>query len=393
MIEEGCPGMPIHNYILLSLISISVIYLIAATICTDFFFGNNPSAPTVPDADLPPVSVIKPVCGLAAEDMENFVSFCRQDYPEYELLFALSDDSDPAISLLERLKDRYPDRLIRWVIAKDNRGPNYKVGNLIAATRMARYDVFVYSDSDIRVGPGYLKTVVTPLINQGVGLVTCLYRYAPAAGLFSILEALSVQTDFIPNVLFDYCRGGFSYAFGSTLSTHKQAISRIDGLESLVEYLADDYQMGNRISRAGLGIILSPYLPDHRVRSTSPEEYFRHRLRTAVTHRVCRPGGFGASIITHTATLGLIFLILNNFNMISVEILSGICGLRILSTLFLDRRIFKNSPIMGYCWLVPFNDILNTLFWFLSFFVTVLHWKHRRFRIFSSGKMVEIEKS
>jgi ceramide glucosyltransferase len=365
-------------------------YHLYSVYCTLILFRlRKEGEDRVVDAFLPPVSVLKPVAGLEEGYRENFVSFCNQNYPEYEIVFALSDPSDPVISLLEELKREFPDNKVRWVVAENNRGPNYKVGNLIRAFREARHDVLLFNDSDMRVGPDYLSKVVTSFLPEEVGLVTCLYRSTHIGNLPAALHALTVQTGFVPSVAVAQKVEDLSYAFGATICTSREVLSRCGGLEPLLEYLADDYQMGNRVHSKGYSVVLSPLMLDDICGRRSFGGYFHHQLRWAVTQRVCRPGGYFASLITHATFLGLVLLAVEGFSPFGWTLFLFICAFRILGSAWLNRRIFHNREIDRYLYLVPLNDLLNTGIWFLSLFHRTVRWKSRRFRVLAGGRMAE----
>jgi len=378
------------SVISLCLVGLSVGYAICAFYCTLVFFKKNKKADRSRGQACPPVSIVKPISGVEDSSLENFMSFCNQDYPDYEIIFSLSQKEELMISLLEDLKKLLPNRDIRWIIANQNKGPNYKVGNLIGAVREAKYEILAISDSDMRVDQNYLKQVVEVFIQEKVGFVTCLYRGTHIRNLFAALQSLSIQTDFIPNVLLDHRLEGISYAFGATILTSKQVLASFGGLETLREYLADDYQMGNQVHKKGYGICLSAYLVDHISCTKNFREYFFHHLRWAITQRVCRPLGYFGSIITHSVSLAMLFLILERFSPGAVALFFFVCGFRLLSFAYLNRTVIHNKEVTRYLWLIPFNDLLNTVIWFLSLFVNTVHWKGHRFRVLKGGKIVEL---
>ncbi len=382
--------MKIASALLLFLIGLSAIYTLYATYCTWAFFRKRREGPRHSGKPLPPVSVIKPLSGLEADTLENVMSFCDQDYPSYEVIFSLSERDESVISVLDDLKRRLPHKEIRWVIVRKNRGPNYKVGNLIGAIREAKYDVLAISDMDMRVGSDYLKQTVPLLLQGKIGLVTCLYRGRSFRSVYSCLQSLSIQTDFIPNVLLGQQLEGLSYAFGATILTSKCVLQRAGGLESLQEYLADDYQMGNRVCRQGYEIRLSPHLVDHMFSTANLKEHFLHHLRWAITQRICRPVGYFASIITHGVSLALLFLILEGFSLMAIGVFLFICAIRVVSFLVLNRTVILNKDVTRYFWLVPLNSLLNTLIWFLSLFINTVQWKNRRFRVLKGGRIAEL---
>ncbi len=383
--------MKIASFLLLSLISLSVVYTLCATYCTWIFFKKNRKGPRPPEKMLPPVSILKPLSGLEAGMLENVMSFCDQDYPCYEVIFSLSEGDESLIPHLDDLKRRFPHREIRWTIVHGNTGPNYKVGNLVGAVREAKYDLLAISDGDMRVGPDYLKQTVPLLTQDNVGLVTCLYRGRQLRGIFSGLQSLSIQTDFIPNVLLDHRLEGISYAFGATILTSKPMLKKVGGLEALQEYLADDYQIGNRVHGKGYEIRLSPHLVDHMFCTKNWREHFLHHLRWAITQRICRPLGYVASIITHGVFLALLFLILERFSFIAAALFVFICSTRVFSFLFLNKTAIHDEEVARYFWLVPLNSLLNTGIWFLSLFVNTVHWRNRQFRVLKGGRIAELQ--
>jgi ceramide glucosyltransferase len=382
--------MTILGLILLVLIAFSISYSLFAAYCTFVFFRAREGSEEHSIPEMPPVSIIKPVSGLEDGYWENFVSFCGQNYPRYEILFAVSQQNDPVIPLLEDLKRLFPDQEIGWTVVKGNRGPNYKVGNLIGAVHAAQFDILVLSDCDIRVGPTYLREVVSPLLKEQTGMVTCLYRNRNIHNIFDVFQALTVQSDFIPNVLFDRRVEGLAYAFGATICTSKRVLSRFGGLESFLDYLADDYQLGNRVRKEGYEIGLSRYLADHVPSTESFKGYFRHQLRAAITHKVCRPMGYFTSVITQSVSMSALLLMVGGFSPAAAALLLSVCGVRLAIAAYLNRAVFRNEELNAYIWLIPLSDLLNTFFWFLSLFLNVVYWRHRRFRVMRGGKMVEL---
>jgi ceramide glucosyltransferase len=321
--------------LLLFLIGLSLGFIFYSTFCTWIFFKKEGQGRKESANGWPPVSVLKPVSGLEDGSLANFMSFCDQDYPDYEIIFSLSQEKELMTSLLEDLKKLFPKRDIRWVISNENKGPNYKVENLIGAVREAKYGILAVSDGDMRVDRNYLKRVTRLLLQERVGLVTCLYRGTDIQNIFSGLLSLTVQTDFIPNVLLDHRLESISYAFGATILTTKEVLKSFGGFGILQEYLADDYQIGNQVHKKGYRICLSPYLIDHIFSIKNAKEYCLHRLRWAVTQRACRPIGYLASIITQGVFLALLFLILKGFSSVAVPS-SYSCAASVSLALFLS---------------------------------------------------------
>jgi ceramide glucosyltransferase len=380
--------MDIISPVLLFATVLSFGYGIYAAYCTWIFFGSE--ANREGDPSWPPVSIIKPVARLEKNYLQNFASFCRQDYPHFELIFAFPPKNEPLISLLEELKREFPDIDMDWITVDPGRGPNYKVGNLISAVEKARHPVLAISDSDMLVRPEYLRETIREFSQQGVGLVTSLYRNVGIDNLFAALQALTVQTIFIPNVVFSRKVEGLSYAFGASLCTSKEILSGMGGMEVLLEYLADDYQVGNRIHSKGYEIRLSHTLIDQVSQIKRFSEYFRQQLRAGITQKGCRPLGYFGSIITHQIALSLLFLLVDGFSPLGWAVFLSAFAFRILAGVFLNMTIIRNHELNRYLWLVPLNDLLNSLIWLLSLFTDRVEWKDRRFRVLKGGKMVEL---
>lgn len=381
--------MNISGLLLFFLIILSLVYTLSAAYCTRVFFRRKGTFRPEDGAPWPRVSIIKPVGMTGNASLEDFSTFCDLDYPSYEILFTLSEENDSALSVLEQLKRRFPHREIRWSIEPRKRGPNYKVDNLIKAVRDARYDTLVISDSDMGVETDYLQQII-PLLRAHTGLVTCLYRGKDLHSIFAGLQSLSVQTDFIPKVLLGYRLEGGSYGFGATLCTSKEILEKSGGFEPLRDYLADDYQIGNRIQKIGYGIHIADYLVDHRFHTENFSVFLKHNLRWAVTQRVCRPVGYLASFVTHGFFLALVFLLVQRFSSIAVGLFLFVTGLRLTSSVYLNATVIRNKEIGRYLWLIPINDLLATGFWFLSLFVNTVHWGSHRYRVLRGGKMIEL---
>src|SRR5580704_18787276 len=248
---------------------------------------------------LPPVSILKPLRGADPEIYESFRSHCLQDYPEYEIIFGVSDPNDPAIESVKALQQEFPDRRIQLLASPKILGANIKVSNLAQMLGEARYDNLIVNDSDIRVEPDYLRRVTAPLADPRVGMVTCLYRGVAGATLGSRLEALGISTDFCAGVLAArQLEGGMRFGLGSTLAFRRAELEKIGGFISFADYLADDYELGKRIASLGLKVELSEvvvetYLPSYRLR-----EFFAHQLRWARGVRDARMGGYLGLIFT-----------------------------------------------------------------------------------------------
>ena len=220
------------------------------------------AARQAPTSFAPAVSILKPVKGADADSYEAFRSHCLQDYSgEYQIIFGVNDAADPAISLVQKLIAEFPARDIRLVICSEVFGTNRKVSNLIQLLREAKYDYVLVNDGDIHVLHGYLSSVMSLFSSPDVGMVTCLYRGRKSDTLTSRLESLGISIDFSAGVLTArYMEGGLRFGLGSTLAMRRLALDKIGGFDAVVDYLADDYELGKRISDAGFNVELAPVI-------------------------------------------------------------------------------------------------------------------------------------
>lgn len=377
---------------LLTLIALSLGYCLVSTRYSARFFAERRQLQVCSEY-LPPVSIIKPITRADGEQIENFISFFEQDYPAFEVVFSLSRSDETLVSVLESLRNRFPTTDICWVLNDKNPGPNYKVGNLIGAIRKAKFDTVIISDSDIRVGPDYLTRIVSAFRQEGADVVTCLYRSTRIGNIPSALHALTIQTDFIPNVIMGYELEGISYAFGATICTSKTVINKFGGLEPIRDYLADDYQIGYLARQKGFEVHLSKHLIDHHSPFADFSDYFFHQLRWAVTQRVCRPWGYFASGITHGVSLATIFLFINGFSLLASAVFTMTLMVRLLCFNFLNRRAIHNAEAARYAWLIPVRDWLSSLIWCISLFTDRVRWQQRRFRVVRGGRIYELNEA
>src|SRR6185369_14521434 len=258
---------------------------------------------------LPPVSILKPLKGTDPEMYESFRSHCLLDYPEYEIVFGVSEVDDPAAELVRRLQAEFPQRAIQLIVCSRNLGTNRKVSNLAQMLPLARFDHLIVNDSDIRVEADYLQRVIAPLADPKTGMVTCLYRGVPNKTLSSRLESIGISTDFCGGVLSAReVEKGIHFALGSTMAFRRSDLQAMGGFETVVDYLADDYELGMRTSARGLKVKLSEvvvetFLPPYKFR-----QFFDHQLRWARSLRDARRWGYLGVILTFGVPWALLVL-------------------------------------------------------------------------------------
>jgi ceramide glucosyltransferase len=340
--------------------------------------------------DLPPVSILKPLKGTDPEIYECFRSHCLQDYPDYEIIFGVSAPDDPAIESVKELQAEFPQRRIRLVVSPKILGANAKVSNLAQVLPEARNDHLIVNDSDIRVPPDYLRRVIAPLADTRVGMVTCLYRGVAAATLGSHLESLGISTDFCPSVLAArQVEGGIRFGLGSTLAFRRSELEKIGGFTSVVDYLADDYELGKRIASLGFfvklsDVVVETYLPPYSLR-----EYLRHQLRWARGVRDARAGGYFGLVFTFGLMWALLAVVASRGALWSGVALAVTFLLRFAVAFTIGKGLLQDRQIPKYAWLIPLRDLIAAVIWIISLGGHTVTWRGDRFRL-RGGKLTRM---
>lgn len=348
--------------------------------------GANPQA-RAKSPSLPPVSILKPVRGLDPEAYENFSSFCRQDYPAYEILFCVGSGDDPAVHVIERLRREFPARRIRVIRQDASEAPNDKVDKLIRLTREAQHEIVVISDSDVRVLPDYLRSVVAPLANPRVGAVTCLYTAAEEKTIADRLQAVGMISDFYPGLLVARQLDGVKFALGQTIATRRSLLDEFGGYAALQDRPADDLLVGRLIAKQGYGVELLPYtvfvVADYR----SLGDLWAKRLRWLTVMRHMRPWGHLGLLFTQALPWSLAAVAARPTPATAVAFLGAYAALRTAVVWEIGVRGLKQQALWRNLWLVPLWDCLAFFLWLASFFPRRLRWRDGEFRI-RKGKLV-----
>ena len=327
----------------------------------------------------PAVTILKPLHGAEPNLVVNLAGFCVQDYPgPVQTVFGVADAADPAVDVVRRLIARFPDCDLELVIDPRRHGTNRKVSNLINMAAKARHEVLVVVDSDIVVDPHYLKNVVASLERPGVGLVTCLYRGAPATGLWARLAAAAIDYHFLPGVLVGLRLSLAAPCFGSTIALRAKTLAAIGGFKSVADQLADDYAIGALVRRTGLSVAIPAFTVGHVCAQQSARDLFRHELRWARTIRFVDPIGFAGSAITHALPLALIGMALGGMTPVGSGIVVAALACRFALQMQLDRAFVLRGDLF---WLGPIRDVLSFTVFVASFFGRDVEWRGQRYGV------------
>ncbi|PYM08826.1 MAG: hypothetical protein DMD82_01510 [Candidatus Rokuibacteriota bacterium] len=366
---------------LLFLASVASLAYVALAILRVRAFGRRRERPV----GGPPVTVLKPIRGVEPGLYDNQRSFCEQDYPAFQVVFGVRDARDPAIPIIERVIRDLPGRDLTLVVSDRVVGANYKASNLANMYESAKHDLLVVADSDMRVDPNYLGTVVGPLADPRVGVVTCLYRGRSERGVWSALGAMFINEWFLPSVLVARTFQPDRFCFGATMAVRREALEAIGGFTRLAAYLADDYMLGALMNERGLRVALSSYVVDNIVSEPDFKTLFRHELRWARTIRTAEPLGYAMSFLTYSLVLSGMYLLVSSFSGLGAVVAGGALTVRLATHYAVRASLGIAEPRRP--WLVPVRDLLCFVIWLASFWGRTVQWGGRKFSVASDGRM------
>ena len=377
------------GYLLLILAATPFIYYLLVLLSTWRFFWRAEARLSTDAEFTPPVSNLKPLRGLDPEAYENLASYCRQDYPEYELIFCVGDQSDPSVPVLEKLKRDFPDRQIRILFGSGRNAINDKVAKLVRMVNEARHEVLVINDSDVRVEPNYLRTVVAPLRNPKVRGATSLYVSTEDKTFTQRLQSIGMICDFFPGIFVARQLDGIKFAFGQTIVTTRSCLKAFGGYEAIENRPADDLLVGRYIAQQGYQVELLPYavktVPDY----DSFKDLFIKRLRWLTVMRHMRPWGHIGLAFTQGLPWCLVVLLVHAADGIGVAYASAYVGFRLLITWLVgvwglkQRGLWKKMPLI-FVW-----DATAFVIWLLTFGRRRIRWRNVDYRI-RDGMLVPV---
>ena len=340
-------------------------------------------------ASCPPMSLLKPVGGVHSGLEDHLESFFRQDYPSFEILFAVQEPSDPVVTVVERLVARHPHVPIRLIIAGESPYPNAKVFSMEKMAARARHETLVITDDDTSVGPGYLKALAHSFESTGVGAITNLYRGIAGSDFWSKLEALGMSTEFMAGVVVAERLEGMKFTLGPSMAVRAECLQAIGGFAALAEYLADDFVLGERVDQAGYQVLLSTHVVNHHASSIGFVNSFEHRLRWNRSSRFSRPAGYLGQGITYGLLWGCLFCAMAP-NSWGLGVLVCALTARAWLALELGRELLEDRTVLRRLGLIPLQDLLSFVTWVGGFLGRDIVWRNQRYRLLEGGRFCRL---
>ena len=376
--------------LLTTLLSLSGLAYLLLALFAARRFKRQPAFP--PPAEWPTVSVLKPVKGMDPHRYLAFASICTQQYPgRFELLLGLSEPDDAALlNEVERLKAEFPAAAVRAVPCPGRLGANGKVSTLAQMVPHALGDVLVINDADILAGPNYLRSITAALASEGAGLVTVPYigRTLAKPTVWAQLESLGITGDLLPGVftakLLDR---GMRFGLGSTLALRKSTLEAIGGMATVLNKIADDYELGAAVDRAGFRCVLSPEVVATSVPQYTLNAFWQHQIRWWRTVRVSRPWSFAGMVTSYGLAWAMINVVTTGFALPSLTLLSLVLLARVALVLNVGVGLLRDGQVLRDLWLLPLRDSVSLVLWAWSYADSTVIWRGERFRL-QGGTMV-----
>ena len=365
-------SLKIATFLFLGLAAIPFIYYgIALFSCWRFF-----RRPARKDASFtPPVSILKPIRGLDPDAYENFASFCRQDYPDYEVVFSVGYREEPALPLIESLMREFPQRRIRVLYGSGRDATNDKVAKLARLVSEAEHEYLVISDSDVRARPDYLRSVVAPLADPKIGAVTCFYLSIEERSFVDRLQSVGMMSDFYAGIVVAWQLDGVKFALGPTIATTRERLAAFGGYASIENRPADDLLVGRLIADQGYEVELLRYPVETVADYQSVRELVHKRLRWIVVMRHLRPWGHFGLVFTVGLPWALAAVAVHPTLATAAGYLGGYFAVRCAMTATIATWGLKQRSYWRKMGLIPLWDAVAFSIWVASFARHSIRWR------------------
>lgn len=334
----------------------------------------------------PRVTLLKPLCGADSDTYLNLLSFCQQDYPHYQIVFAVQDLADPSVEVVQKLMQNFPEQDIQLVVSNQAVGSNPRVNHWANAAAVAKYGLWVLADDDIRVGKDYLQRIVQPFRYPGVGVVTCPYR-SQAQGWVAILEALGAATELHPNALVARRLEGIHFALGSTIAIRKDLLDKLGGFEVIADYVADDFQLGALPATLGYRVVLSNYVVEQHLSNDSFWAVLQRQTSWARGLRASRPLEYVGRMTTYGTVASLLLLVVTGGSALGWTFWSLTWVARLAMAAVVGVGCLQDAATKRYWWLLPIYDLISFAVWCRGLLGNTVIWQGQRFHLLPGGQL------
>jgi len=367
------------------------VYVVLCLIALWRFHTRPPKTARKPFVSWPPVTMLKPVHGLEKNQRENLRSACLQDYPLFQVVFSVQTPDDPAVPLLREIQREFGAESVTVVIGNRRAGSNGKINNMLGGLPYARHEILVISDSDVRLRPDYLRTIIAPLADPEVGCVCTLYKASCAETWFEKVELLTLNADFMASVIFAHVTGASKFCLGASVALRRSTLEEIGGLEALADYLVEDYEMGQRIWGSGKKISIVPYFIDTMVDLKSPSQWWNHQVYWDQNTRAARPVAFLATAIIRSTPFALLFASMRRLDGVGLAVLGAAILVRMATAAMTLGWGFRDREGLKSLALLPFRDLAGLVSWFLALTRKTTIWRGSKFTLTRDGRLVSRE--
>ncbi|MCL2928213.1 MAG: glycosyltransferase [Trichodesmium sp. MAG_R01] len=367
------------------------IYLILSVWTIRNFFRKTTTEINATEKFQPPVTVLKPIRGIEKNLKSNLHTITIQDWPEYQVIYSIQDPQDSALPILHELQAEVDNQKISVVIDNKQAGANGKVNNLLGAIAQARHQIIIISDSDTNLKPDYIKNIISPLSNPNVGAVCTLFKVKSAYRWFEKMELLTINADFIPSVIFAAVTGASNACLGPSIAISRSTLQELGGLESLADYLVEDYELGRRVWTSGKKMVLLPYTIDVTVDLKNWQEWWTHQVYWDQNTYLARPWPFIATILIRAVPFAILFAIVRMGDLLGLGVLGFTLALRLFSA-GITLKELKDVEGFQSLYLLPLRDTFGLIFWFLALTKRTVVWRGVKYKLVDHGKMVPVSK-
>lgn len=378
----------ISGWILLGPVLAGSAYVIISLFTTARFRALTQRQPEHSFEAWPPVTILKPVHGLEKNQRENLRSTCIQDYPEFQVVFSVQELDDPVIPLLRELQEEFGQDRVTLAIENKRCGTNGKINNMIGGLPYARNEILVISDSDVRLRPDYLKTIVGPLSDPSVGCVCTLYKGALADSWYEKVELLTLNADFLASAVFAHTTGAVKFCIGASTALRRSVLEEIGGLEALANYLVEDHEMGRRIWMSGKRLVVVPYIVDTIMDLRNPEQWWSHQVYWDQNHRSARPLAYLSTIIIRSVPFALLFALINITRPFAWGVLVSALFLRMGTAAVNLGWGLRDREGLRSIWLLPFRDIAGFVSYVLAYTKRTTIWRGTEYTLTRDGRLL-----